>query len=293
MTVLKALFLGLIHGFTEFFPLSSSGHMAFFGSILKADSEKVMFLDILLHIATMIAVIVFFRKDILNMFRELGQIFMTVFANLLVFISRRRGDNRYTYFKVINSSYKKLIVMITISTMVTAVLGIFGQELVSMAGSYLWTVGICFIISSVILFLSDRHCDGTLRIKEAQYSGGILMGAAQGIAVLPGITRTGAAISMGIFLGYNNKLAVKYSFIMSIPAVLGSTVYRLIKYRGAGFDRGLIPGYVFAMAAAGLGGYFSLKYMLKVVRRKKYLGFSVYCLLAGIAVIVFSIISSK
>ncbi|MGN0375369.1 MAG: hypothetical protein ACI4EN_07705, partial [Butyrivibrio sp.] len=69
--------------------------------------------------------------------------------------------------------------------------------------------------------------------------------------------------------------------------------YRFIKYRGAGFDRGLIPGYVFAMAAAGLVGYFSIKYMLKVVRRKKYLGFSIYCLLAGFAVIVFSIISSK
>lgn len=293
MTILKSIFLGLIHGLTEFLPLSSSGHMAFYSNAFKIQNNGEVFLDILLHIATLVAVIVYFREDIVNMFREFGKMMMTIFANLLVFISKRRGDNRYTYFRVVNTSYKKLIIMIILSMIPTMMLGIVGQDLVLLAGNSLWVVGICFIITSALMFLTDRHDDGTLRIKDAPYSSGILMGVAQGVSVIPGLSRTGTTIAMGIFLGYNNKLAVKYSFIMSIPAILGSIVYKFIHFKGLGFDRGMIPGYFFAMVIAGVLGYFSIKVIMKFVQRKRYIGFSVYCLVMGIASIIFSIVSSK
>lgn len=293
MTIIKAILLGLIHGLSEFFPLSSSGHMALFGQIMKVDSDKGAFLDILLHIATLIAVIVFFHEDIFNMFREFGQMVKTVFANFLVFIYRIKGDDRYTYFKVINSSYKKLIIMIIISTIPTAILGIVGQDLSAIVRNSLTAVGVCFIVTSILLFLTDRHPDGSLRIKEAPYSGSIFLGIAQGVSVLPGLSRTGTTVSMGLFLGYNNKLAVKYSFIMSIPAMLGSIVYKFIHFNGVGFDRGMIPGYILAMAIAGIAGFFSIKLMFKFIRQKRYIGFSIYSLLIGIVAIVFSIVSSK
>ncbi len=291
MTVLKTIFLGLIHGLTEFLPLSSSGHMAFFSNAMKIDGSSADFLEILLHIATLAAVIIYFREDIVNMFREFGKMMMTVFANLLVFISKRKGDNRYTYFKVVNTAYKKLIIMIILSMIPTTILGIIGQDLVELAGGSLWFVGICFIITAALMFLTDRHEDGTLRIKEAPYSSGILMGIAQGVSILPGLSRTGSTIAMGIFLGYNNKLAVKYSFIMSIPAIFGSVIYKFIHCKGVGFSRGMIPGYFFAMVIAGVLGYFSIKLIMKFVQKKRYIGFSVYCLAMGIASIIFSIVS--
>lgn len=293
MTVLKTIFLGLVHGLTEFLPLSSSGHMAFYRNVMKMDGNSGDFLDILLHIATLVAVVIFFREDIINMFREFGKMMMTIFANLLVFISKKRGDNRYTYFKVVNTAYKKLIIMIILSMIPTTILGIVGQDLAVLAGNSLWLVGICFIVTAALMFLTDRHEDGTLRIKEAPFSSGILMGIAQGVSILPGLSRTGSTIAMGIFLGYNNKLAVKYSFIMSIPAIFGSVVYKLIRYKGIGFDRGLIPGYFFAMVIAGVLGYFAIKLIMKFVQKKRYIGFSVYCLAMGIASIIFSIVSSK
>ena len=293
LTVIETIIMGLLHGLSEFFPLSSSGHLVFFQHVMKLDADKCMFLDILLHISTLIAVIVYFREDVVSIFRELGQMMMRIFANFLVFIKKRSGDNRYTYFKVIDSSYKKLIIMISISTVITAIIGIIGQDMVMLArGSMLFT-GICFIITSVILFLTDKHEDGTQVIRNAKYSGSIFVGMIQGVSVLPGLSRTASTITMGIYLGYNNKLAVKYSLLMSIPAILGSTVYRFAKYGGAGFDRGLIPGYFFSMVIAGVVAFFSIKLIMKFIKSKRYIIFAIYSHIVGIAAIIFSIVSSN
>ena len=285
--------MGLLHGLSEFFPLSSSGNMVFFQHVMKLDADKCMFLDTLLHISTLVAVIVFFREDVVNIFREFGKMMMTVFANLLVFIKKRSGDNRYTYFKVVNSSYKKLIIMIAVSTAITAILGILGQDIATVARGSLMFTGICFICTSVVLFLTDKHEDGTQVIRNAKYSGSIFMGMAQGVSVLPGLSRTGMTVSMGIFLGYNNKLAVKYSLLMSIPSMLGAVIYRFIRYGGTGFDRGLIPGYFFAMVIAGIVAFFSIKIIMKFIKSKRYIIYSAYSLLIGLASVIFSFVLSK
>ena len=293
LTVIETIIMGILHGLSEFFPLSSSGHMVFFQHIRNLETDKCIFLDTLLHISTLIAVIVYFREDVANIFRELGEMMMTVFANFLVFLKKRSGDERYTYFKVVNSSYKKLIIMMFISTAITGVLGIIGQDFAMIARSSLWLTGIFFILTSVMLFLTDKHEDGNQVIKTAKYSGSIFMGIAQGVSVLPGLSRTGSTVSMGILLGFNNKLAVKYSLLMSIPAVFASTIYRFINYGGTGFDRGLIPGYFFAMIIAGVIAFYSIKIIMKFIKSKRYIIFSAYSLVMGLAAIIFSIVSSR
>lgn len=293
MTVIETIIMGLLHGLSEFFPISSSGHLVFFQHARNLDPDKCMFLDILLHIATLIAVITYFREDVVNILKEFGKLCMRIFANFLVFLKKRSGDNRYTYFKVIDSSYKKLIIMISISTLITAIIGIIGQEMVMLARGSMVFTGICFIITSVILFLTDKHEDGTQVVKNAKYSGSIFLGMVQGISVLPGLSRTASTITMGIYLGYNNKLAVKYSLLMSIPAILGSTIYRFVKYGGTGFDRGLIPGYFFSMVIAGVVAFFSIKLIMKFIKSKRYIIFSVYSHIVGISAIIFAIVSSN
>lgn len=285
MSILKAIILGLIQGFTEFTPLGSTGHLILFKEILKVEADTGMYFDVFLHIATLIAVIIAFWQDIVNMFKEFGDMCCRIFANLLVFIAKRKGETRYTYFKVINTAYKKLIVMVFISIIPTGLLGILGQEFAGFIGSYIWAVGICFILTSAMLFLADRHSESDIRIKEVPFSSGFLVGVAQGVSVVPGLSRTATTVCMGIFLGFNKKLAVKFAFIASIPAMIGSIVYKLITMGTGEIVIKDIPGYVFGMIAAGVVGFWGIKLMLKVVLRKKYIGFAIYTLLVGLLAI--------
>ena len=128
-----------------------------------------------------------------------------------------------------------------------------------------------------------------MRIKDATYSGAFILGIAQGIATMPGLSRSGTTIAAGILLGYNKKLAVKYSFIMSIPAVFGAIVFELKDIKSEVFGSANLPGYLLGTVAAGVVGFFCLKFMLKLVRSRKYIGFSIYCLVMGLLAIGYSI----
>ncbi|MCM1309303.1 MAG: undecaprenyl-diphosphate phosphatase [Butyrivibrio sp.] len=291
MNILKALFMGLIQGFTEFLPVSSSGHLAIFRYVFKLELDSGNYFDVLLHMGTLAAVIVVFREDIWGMLREFWGILMTVFANLLIFIKRKKGDNRYTYFKVINSSYRKLVIMVLISSVPTGILGIAGNELAEMASGRLWIVGICLVLTAVLLFLADRHSNGKVRIKDAQYSSAFIMGIAQGVATMPGLSRSGTTICTGLMLGFNKKLAVKYSFIMSIPAIIGAMLVKIGGLKDEAFGSANLPGYILGTLAAFGVGLVSLKLMLKLIRNKKYIGFAVYCLVIGLVAIVYSAIT--
>lgn len=288
MSIIKAIFLGLIHGITEIMPVGSSGHIILFNEMFN-NTKMDLYYDIMLHLATVIAVIVAFREDVVNMFLEFLDMLKRIFANVLVFIARKKGNTRYTYVRVINTAYKKLVIMMLISIIPTAILGILGQGLAGMVGEVLWIVGICFIINAVMLFLMDRHPESMDRITDVPYSAGLLVGMAQGVSVIPGISRSATTISMSVFLGFNKKLAVKYSYIMSIPAIAGQIIYKLINADGAGFTLSLLPGYVLGMIVAGVVAFFSIKIMLKLVLRKKYFGFAIYCLFIGLVAIAFNL----
>ena len=290
LSILKAILLGLIQGLTEFTPLGGTGHLILFKELLNVQNDTSVYFEVFLHIATLLAVVIAFWQDIINMFREFGDMWMRIFANLLVFFAKRKGDTRYTYFKVVNTSYKKLILMLFISIVPTGLLGVLGQEFAGFVGSYLWAVGICFIVTAVMLFFADRHAESDTRIKEVPYSSGLLVGIAQGVTVVPGLSRTATSICMGLFLGFNKKLAVKFAFIASIPAIMGSLIYKLIVANDySRIALADIPGYVIGTIIAGVAGFFSIKFMLKVVLRKRYIGFAIYSLLIGLLAIGWSI----
>lgn len=290
MNILKSILLGLVQGLTEFLPVSSSGHLAIFGKILGTNLDSEIYFNVLLHFGTLIAIIIVFHEDIWHMIQEFFQMLLIIFANFIVFIKRRRGDTKYTYFKVVNSNYKKLVLMIIISTIPTGIIGLFGGDFTELATNTLWFVGICLIITSVLLMLADRKSDNTMKINKAKYSDAYFIGVAQGIATLPGISRSGATIATGMMLGFNKQLAIKYSFLMSIPAILGAVVVELGGNNNVVLGSANLPGYILGTITAAVSGYFAIKFMLKLIKNKSYKGFSIYCIIAGVAGIVLSFI---
>lgn len=290
MNILKSILLGLVQGATEFLPVSSSGHLAIFKKLFGVKFDSGIYFDVMLHFGTLIALIIVFHEDIWHMIQEFFQMLAIIFANFLVFIKRKRGDTRYTYFKVINSNYKKLVLMVIVSTIPTGIIGIVGNDLMDKAADALWLVGLCLMTTGGLLFMADRHSDNTMKIKDANYSDAFFVGIAQGIATLPGLSRSGSTISVGMRLGFNKNLAVKYSFLMSVPAVLGAVLVKIKHLKGEAFGSANLPGYVLGTVAAGVSGYFALKYLLKLVKNKNYKGFTIYCLAMGVFAIILGFI---
>ena len=176
ITWLQAAIMGLVQGLTEFLPVSSSGHLAIAKKVFSWDLNIGVHFDILLHLGTLVALIIVFREDIWNMLREFWGMMQTWFVNTLIFFARRKGNTKYKYIKVINSGYRKLIVMVLVSTIPTGLVGYFGKDLVNKATGTLWLVGVCLLITGTLLFLADRHVDGKIKIKDATYSSAFFMG---------------------------------------------------------------------------------------------------------------------
>lgn len=290
MNILKSILLGLVQGVTEFLPVSSSGHLAIFKKLFGVNLDSGIYFDVMLHFGTLIALIIVFHEDIWHMIQEFFQMLAIIFANFLVFIKRKRGDTRYTYFKVVNSNYKKLVLMILVSTIPTGIIGIVGNDLMDKAGDVLWLVGLCLMGTAALLYIADRYAENTMKIKDANYSDAFFVGIAQGVATLPGLSRSGSTISIGMRLGFNKNLAVKYSFLMSVPAILGAVFVKIRHLKGEAFGSANLPGYVLGTIAAGVSGYFALKYLLKLVRSKNYKGFVIYCTAMGIFAIILGFI---
>ena len=290
LNILKSIILGIIQGITEFMPISNTGHMSIFGNVFKLDLYAGAYFKAMTYVGVLIALIVVFHEDIWHMIQEFFEMATTVFANLLVFIKRKKGDTRYTYFKIVNSNYKKLDVMIMVSLVPTAIIAILGRRFVALTSNIMWFVGLGFILNALLLFVAGKYADSRKRIKEATYSEAYFIGTVQGVALLPGLSRTGATICAARIFGFNRKLAVKYSFIMAIPAVLGAFILEIKALKGVAFGSSALPGYFLGMIAAGVSAYFTIKYMMKLISMRKYTGFSIYCLILGLVAIIFSII---
>lgn len=248
MTVWQALILGVVQGLAEFLPISSSGHLVLLQNIFGINEPGVL-LDTLLHVGTLVAVCVVFWKDILQMLKK---------------------------------PFSKPVYMLVIATIPAVIaallLGNFFD--VAFTGKYL---GLGFLGTSVILFISGRF-EGKRR--ELRYPDAVVMGVFQAIAILPGLSRSGSTISGGQFMGLNREEAARFSFLMSIPAILGSVVLQvkdLITGEAAAVP--VLPVLV-GMVAAAVSSLFAIKFMLNLVKKQSLDVFALYTLLLGVLVCV-------
>ena len=266
MSLLQAILMGIIQGATEFLPVSSSGHLAIFKNIFGVETDTGILFDILLHFGTLVAIFIVYWADIKKLVIEGLKIVGDCCVNLVNFIKNKtsKEEQIYPYRKIVCTAYRKFVMLILVSTLTTTVIA----------------------VPSVILYFADRLPVGKKSAAKATYRNAIFVGLVQAVATLPGISRSGSTITAGLACGYTRKFTVKYSFIMSIPAVLGAVILEipdLFKSSISGTD---VVNYIVGMVVAGVVGYLCIKFMLYTVKKKNFKGFSIYCMIAGIVSVI-------
>lgn len=281
MSFLQAIIMGIIQGLTEFLPVSSSGHLALFKILFGVETDTGILFDVLLHLGTLIAIFIAFYSDIFQMLKEGVDLIVDIFKNIGIFVGNVIHRSDEPYYKLVDSSYRKFIMLVIMSTIPTGIIGYVGKDVVEAASAVLLVPGICLVITSVLLFVSDRVKDGKKTPKNVTYSNAFFIGICQGFSTLPGLSRSGTTITACLLSGFNRKFAVKYSFIMSIPAVLGAAVLEIKDLAGIKVTPAEVGSYVAGVLCAAIVGYICIKTMLVVVRNKKFTIFAVYCLIVG------------
>lgn len=283
MSLLEAILMGVIQGLTEFLPVSSSGHLALFKILFEVETDTGMLFDVLLHLGTLIAIFIAFYQDIFRMVSEAVSMLADFFRDVAIFFRNVFFRRDEPYYRLVNNSYRKFVMLVIVSTIPTGIIGYVAADVVEAASGILLVPGICLVVTAVLLFLSDRVAVGKKKPRQVTYSNAFFIGICQGYATLPGLSRSGTTITACLLSGFCRKFAVKYSFIMSIPAVLGAVVLKLTditELKAVGTD---IWCYVAGMLCAAVVGYLCIKLVLVVVNRKWFTFFAAYCFLVGAA----------
>ena len=269
MDIEQTIFLGIIQGLTEFLPISSSGHLVIFQHLIGLKNPEVL-LDISLHVGTLLAVLIFFWTDIKLMIYESIGLVGTFF--------RKRNPSS----KIQRFPHAALIVWIVIGTIPTALIGILFSSFFQKVFGSPFFVGFMLIVTGAILGASRLIPDYFTKKEHVGLILSIAVGIAQGAAIIPGISRSGATIVCGLFCGLNRELAGRFSFLLSIPAIIGATVLKfdMTKITEIGF----IPFFA-GIVISFLVGLIALKITMNMVKKGNLYYFSPYCLLAGIVTI--------
>ena len=287
MSILEAILLGVIQGLTEFLPVSSSGHLTICEQLLGIGADGRLFFHVLLHLGTMTAVLLAFRKDITRMVLELIRLIHDICFNMVTFFhNKSRGDER-RYRKLIDNNYRKFAVMILASAIPTTAIGYYMRRAVSEASVTLLFPGLGLLVTGILLLVVDFVEIGKKIPKDIPIWYSFIIGVCQGFSVFPGMSRLGTTMTACLLGGFNRKFAVKFSFIMSIPAVLGAAVFEIREAVGNPAITGsIVINSVVGMIFAGAVGVFCISRMLSLVQKKKLRYFAYYCFIVGIAAIV-------
>ncbi len=263
MTIMEAVLLGIIQGLGEFLPISSSGHLALAAEFLGTSDVPMLF-DIMLHVATLLAVLIVFRKRIGSLFAVFGR-----------FLARKARPE--------DGAEQKLILALLIGTAVTAVIGFAIKDIAD--GFSPFMISCCLVVTGLLLFFSGRF-KPKKAVSGAGIVQGLIVGAAQGIGVLPGISRSGITIAASLVSGLDRKAAGEYSFLLSIFAIVGAFILEL-KDADTLFNA-VSPAPFFAgMITAFLVGYVSLKFLLGLINRGKLGWFAFYLVPVGISLAIY------
>ncbi len=269
MEIFYAVILGVIQGLTEFLPVSSSGHLAV-AQILMGFGNSELVMDVCLHLGTLLAILLVFRNDIVDIIKAIPRLPQLV---------RRKANDDI-------DEPLWLIALIICGSFVTGVVGLLGEKVFVGLFTSLRAVSICFIITGSILWFTrffNTPCGR--KLKNTKIKDALTIGLAQGLAIAPGISRSGTTISTALFLGLDRELAARYSFLLFIPAVVGATLLELRHWEASSFS-------FLAVAMGGLSafvvGYLALKVLLNLVKRGAFHYFAYYCWVLGGSVLVYS-----
>jgi undecaprenyl-diphosphatase len=275
MNYTEAILLGIIQGLTEFLPVSSSGHLVLFQHLFGL-KEAELFFDVCVHLGTLLAVIVVFRQEIKNIILALMRLLSSSTSKKIA-LQKTESDRDL-----------KMALLIVIGSIPTAVLGFLFRGIADRLFSSAFIAGLMLMLTGLLLWITRwaaTHVDrsGTDRVTPKN---AVIIGVVQGLAIIPGISRSGSTISIGLLLGINRETAARYSFLLSIPAIIGAGLLSLKE----GFSQTDLAIQISMLGAgtAALVGYGALKSLLHVVKKGHLHLFAPYCWLVGILAIVFS-----
>ena len=278
MTLLESILYGIIQGLAEFLPISSSGHLAIFHAIFGGGGEDNLAFDVLLHLGTLIAVLFVYHKDVWQLIKSFFSLIGKLFHKKFHLTDYTPGE--------------RFVIMVLVATLPLIPAALLDHAVESLA-NILWVVGLILLFNAVMLFFSENFAKGSKGMEEASPKNALIVGIGQLFAVLPGLSRSGTTITVGLTQGFDRTFAVRFSFILSIPAILGACVLKLPDFfsetlHSSNPSQLLI--YLAGALAAAIVGVCAMKLLELIAKKSTFRIFSYYCALAGIGAIVYSLI---
>ena len=276
MTVLNAIILGLIQGIAEFLPISSSGHLSILNNLfaMNTTEDGHMFFDVLLHLGTLFSVCVVYWQDIVQMFYE-----VISFLNM----GPMAGERRAHY------PAARLFFMIVLATLPLFLIVPINDM---MEGLYYKSVfiGVMLVLTGCILYIADKMQQGRKTEKNMSMLDALIIGLCQAVATIPGLSRSGTTITAGLATGLRRDFAVKFSFLLSIPAAFGANILTFAKAMRDGVDWSCLPAYLVGTVVAILSGIASISLLKHIASKGKFGGFAYYCWVVGVLSIILTVI---
>lgn len=263
MSLWESIVLGIIQGLTEFLPVSSSGHLVIAQSFMKGFQQKGILFDVMVHLGTLLAVLFFFRKDIYTLINA--------------FLPEKWRSNSVTAEEgfISASVGKRMVWLIIIGTIITGSIGILLKDHIHRCFESAQLAAVMLIVTGILLYLADKTKDVKRTEGDMNVTDGIIIGLAQSVALMPGISRSGSTIAFGMFRKINGEAAARFSFLLSIPAILGATIHELTYISSVSPDEIII--YMAGMISAAVTGFLALRLLFFIIKKRELRFFSYYC----------------
>ena len=274
MTYLSSFLLGLVQGLAEFLPVSSSGHLSIAQNLLGLNTEIPEFFDVLLHLGTLVAVFVAYWRDICDMVAEL----IHGVGDLVHGTTPRQVPPA-----------RRLILLIIVGTLPLFILLPIHKQVQALSNNMVF-IGAALVVTGFLLFACDLVRKGKKTERTATIADVLVVGLGQAIATLPGISRSGMTITTGCFMGFERKFAVRFSFLLSIPAVLGANILSLKDALDTGIIWAEVPMYVVGVVTAAVVGYACIRLLRLVAEKGRFGAFAYYCWAVGLLTLLLNAI---
>lgn len=276
MGYIEAIILGLVQGLSEFLPISSSGHLALLENLFEIKEDSVIFFAVLLHIGTLVSIFIVYHEDIYALIKELFLLFKDIFTGKGLRIEER--------------PIRKLGIMIIVSSIPTAIMGLLFSDYIDRIFGSFTVISICWIITGFILLFSEKLNNNKKEIEGMKYRNAFFVGICQGLAIMPGISRSGSTIVGSLVTGLKREFAVEFAFLISIPAILGSAILEFPKAIKAGIEPSTIGPMIVGFLVAAISGYFAITTMIRIVSKHRMRYFSYYVWILGLGTFIYSVL---
>lgn len=276
VSIWNAIILGLVQGIAEFLPISSSGHLSILQNLFHMSTTENghLFFDVLLHLGTLISICIVYWRDIVAMVREV----FAFFRNTRLPAARQQ-----------QLPAARMVLMIILATLpLFLILPI--NDKVEQLYYHTFFIGLMLILTGFLLFVADKMPKGTRTEKNMRVRDALIIGVCQAVATIPGLSRSGTTIAAGMATGLDRSFAVRFSFLMSLPAVLGANILSLAKAAKAGIDVSLLPAYLIGMLVAMVSGIAAIGLVKRLTSKGRFGAFSYYCWGAGALTMILSLI---